>query len=340
MGLFSSIAGYFGKKKLAKASKKAATAQSDALQSGINTVNTAQQQAIGGITAAQEQAIQALNSGQTSALDAINTGKTGAVDAINSGLTGATGAITAQQGANDLAVQQALATLSPYLTQGAGAVGAQSNLLGLNGADQQRAALAGIEGGPILQSILRGGQEDILSTASATGGLRGGNTINDLTNFRMDALSRVLTDQLGQLGGVANRGFAAAGQAGEFGLTGAGLNSDLASTLAQLQARGGEGIAGVLEGAGVNSANLQSSNAQLIAALKSGDAAAIAQILGGNAETIASLMSGQGAAKAGGILGKAKYNAAALGDLASAAGSVASAFLPTGGFGGTVRGFI
>lgn len=58
------------------------------------------------------------------------------------------------------------------------------------------------------------------------------------------------------------------------------------------------------------------------------------------ASALASLFSGQGAAKAGGILGKANASAEMYGHIAGGLGSLASAFLPTGGMGGTIRGLI
>jgi hypothetical protein len=96
--------------------------------------------------------------------------------------------------------------LAPYVSAGTGALSAQQNLLGLNGAAQQASAIAGIQHGPQFQSMLRQGQTSILQNASATGGLRGGNTEAALGQFSPMLLSQLIQQQLGQYGGLAGIG--------------------------------------------------------------------------------------------------------------------------------------
>jgi hypothetical protein len=108
--------------------------------------------------------------------------------------------------------------LAPYVSAGTGALSAQQNLLGLNGAAQQASAIAGIQHGPQFQSMLRQGQTSILQNASATGGLRGGNTEAALGQFSPMLLSQLIQQQLGNYGGLVGIGQNAAAGTGNAGM--------------------------------------------------------------------------------------------------------------------------
>lgn len=104
--------------------------------------------------------------------------------------------------------------LSPFVEVGTEATGALSELAGLSGDLEQRRAIRGIEGSPEFQSLLQQGEEGILANASATGGLRGGNTQEALMQFRPSLLSQQIGQRYQRLGGIAGMGqSAAAGQA-------------------------------------------------------------------------------------------------------------------------------
>lgn len=95
-----------------------------------------------------------------------------------------------------------------------GSLQAQQDLLGLNGNDAQKAAISGIENSAQFTSLVNQGETGILQNASATGGLRGGNTQAALAQFRPQLLSQLITDQYNKLGGITQIGQAsAAGQA-------------------------------------------------------------------------------------------------------------------------------
>ena len=161
----------------------------------------------------------------------------GAVAAIGGGLiasSGAKSAANAQTQSNQqaIAAQQAQyaqtrSDLLPYNQLGQRAAFSQADLLGLNGADKQQAAIAAQKSSPLYQSLFNNGQETLLQNAAATGGLRGGNTQVALADFGRDTLSQVIQNQLAQLGGVASLGENAAAITGN-----AGSNS--ANTIAQL----------------------------------------------------------------------------------------------------------
>ena len=83
--------------------------------------------------------------------------------------------------------------LAPYMQAGQGALGAQQALLGLGGPEAQKAAIAQLEQSPQFQAMVQQGETGILQNASATGGLRGGNTQAALAQFRPQMLDRKST---------------------------------------------------------------------------------------------------------------------------------------------------
>lgn len=109
------------------------------------------------------------------------------------------------------------ALLKPYVDAGAGALGGQQDLAGLNGTAAQRSAIDAISSSPELQALMQQGETGILQNASATGGLRGGNLQGALAQFRPAMLAAALSDQYGRLGGLASMGLGAATQTGQFG---------------------------------------------------------------------------------------------------------------------------
>lgn len=128
--------------------------------------------------------------------------------------------------------------LSPYAQAGTGALAAQQNLLGLKGAAAQKAAISGIEQSPYFQATAKQGENAILQNASATGGLRGGNTQGALAQFRPQLLNQLVQQQYANLGGITNMGqSAAAGQAAG-GMQSAGAIGNLLSQGGAAQAQG------------------------------------------------------------------------------------------------------
>jgi hypothetical protein len=106
--------------------------------------------------------------------------------------------------------------LAPYRETGAQALTSQSDLAGLNGSEAQQKAIQALKDSPIFAEQLKQGQESILANASATGGLRGGNTQAALGQFAPQLLSQTINDQYARLGGLSSMGLGAAGQTGQF----------------------------------------------------------------------------------------------------------------------------
>lgn len=111
--------------------------------------------------------------------------------------------------------------LAPYMQAGQGALGAQQALLGLGGPEAQQTAIAQIEQSPQFQAMVQQGETAILQNASATGGLRGGNTQAALAQFRPQMLSQLIQQQMAQLGGMAGMGAQSALGAAGYGQQGA-----------------------------------------------------------------------------------------------------------------------
>lgn len=155
---------------------------------------------------------------------------TGAVSA-NAQKKAAQGATNAQVAASQNDIQErarqfdaARELMAPFVEGGTEAFGAQQNLIGLGGRQAQQQAIAGIESSPMFASLMRQGEGAILQNASATGGLRGGNTQSALMQFRPDLLASLINDQYAKLGGMSSIGQNAAAFTGNAGMqTGAGI---------------------------------------------------------------------------------------------------------------------
>lgn len=126
-----------------------------------------------------------------------------------------------------------------------GSLDAQKDLLGLNGADAQGAAIQGIESSPYFSGLVKQGENAILQNASATGGLRGGNTQGALAQFRPQMLAAAIADQYQRLGGITSLGQNAAAGVGNAGQNAANANSAL---LGQVGAARAGGILGQAAG--------------------------------------------------------------------------------------------
>lgn len=87
-------------------------------------------------------------------------------------------------------------------------------LLGLNGTADQQTSISALLSSPQYTSGVQQGEEAILANASATGGLRGGNTQNSLSRFRADLLNTTIQNQMQNLNGLTSLGQNAAAGVG------------------------------------------------------------------------------------------------------------------------------
>lgn len=131
--------------------------------------------------------------------------------------------------------------LKPYVEAGKPALEAQQNLIGLGGAGKQQAAIAGLETSPVFQALQKQGEDAILQTASATGGLRGGNVQGALGQFRPAMLNQLIESQYNKLAGISTMGQnAATGQA----TIGVGIGNNISNLYGNQAAAQAGGIIG------------------------------------------------------------------------------------------------
>ncbi len=108
--------------------------------------------------------------------------------------------------------------LSPYVEAGDVALEQQLALGGMSGREAQREAISAIESGQEFQALTQQGEEAILQSAAATGGLRGGNTQAALAQFRPQVLSSLINQQYSRLGGITSLGQQSAAGVGTAGM--------------------------------------------------------------------------------------------------------------------------
>jgi hypothetical protein len=129
------------------------------------------------------------------------------------------------------------ALLKPYTEAGTQSLIATQDLAGLNGPESQAAAIKAISDSPEMAAMTQQGENAILQQGAATGGLRGGNVQGSLAQFRPQALSSLINQQYGRLGGITQ-----IGQASAAGMAAGGMQH--ASSLGDLFMRQGSAIAG------------------------------------------------------------------------------------------------
>lgn len=126
--------------------------------------------------------------------------------------------------------------MKPYVNAGTQGLSGQQDLLGLNGADKQQAAIDAINNSSAMQTYLQQGENSILQNASATGGLRGGNTQSALSQFRPQLLNQLVNQQYQNLGGLTSLGQNAAAGVGNAGIQSANNISSLLQSTGQANA--------------------------------------------------------------------------------------------------------
>lgn len=140
--------------------------------------------------------------------------------------------------ANLAGTQGAQAGLQPYQQGGTNALQMQQALSGAMGPDAQAQAYQALQNSPMFAQLLESGNTNILQNASATGGLRGGNTQQALAQFGPQLLQQLAQQQFGQLGQLSGMGLQAAGQSGQFGVQGAGAQAAGFQNLGAIEAGG------------------------------------------------------------------------------------------------------
>lgn len=126
--------------------------------------------------------------------------------------------------------------LNPFVNAGTGALVGQQDLLGLNGMQAQQDAISGISNSAEFKTYLDQGQNAILQNASATGGLRGGNTQAALSQFAPQLLNQMINQRFTNLGGLTALGQNAAAGVGNAGMQSANNIGNLMQQMGAAQA--------------------------------------------------------------------------------------------------------
>lgn len=116
--------------------------------------------------------------------------------------------------------------LNPFIEAGTKAQYQQDALSGALGEEAKAKAYADIEQGSAFKTTVQQGENAILQNASATGGLRGGNTQGALAQFRPQILNELVNQRFSQLQGTINTGLSAAG-----GLASSGYGGNIADSI-------------------------------------------------------------------------------------------------------------
>jgi len=172
---------------------------------------------------------------------------TAAKKASNAQYDAATAGIQEQQRQFDAIVEM----MKPFLATGTTALAQQGNLLGIGGTGLQQQAIDQLKNSPLYTSLLSQGENRLLQNASATGGLRGGNTQAAMGQLAPSIFNTVYQNQLANLGVLSGMGQASAGLQASAG-------QSTAAGIANLLAQQGAAKAGGILGA--QNANTQTTN--------------------------------------------------------------------------------
>lgn len=104
------------------------------------------------------------------------------------------------------AAAAAEADYAPYKESGLSALDQYRTLIGLGGADAQNQAIQALTQSPLYQQQLQQAEGSLLQNASATGGLRTGNTQSNLASLAPQLLNQQYLQQVGLMGGMQEQG--------------------------------------------------------------------------------------------------------------------------------------
>jgi len=151
-------------------------------------------------------------------VDSRMTGRNDFLDSVGDTVSGVYQDITGQTAIDDATAAQtagneaAQETLDPYAQAGTNSLGQMQALMGASGPEAQAAAYQAIQNSPGFMASVQQGENAMLQNASATGGLRGGNTQAAMAQFRPQMLNQAVQQQLQGLGGLAGMGMNATSQ--------------------------------------------------------------------------------------------------------------------------------
>lgn len=171
--------------------------------------------------------------------------------------------------ATDISNQQFQTTRNdymPYTQAGQKAIAGYGDLLGTNGTAAMDTAVQGLQQSPFFQQNLADANENLLQTASATGGVRGGNTAGAVGQLSPQLLQSYYNSALQGYGNLAQLGLGATGSVASFGAANANNASQNAIGIGNAQA------SNYLTKAGIDAANFNNIGGLLDKAATAGTA--------------------------------------------------------------------
>lgn len=118
--------------------------------------------------------------------------------------------------------------LAPFVEGGGESFTGLLDIMGANGPEAEQAHIDQIRNSPEFTSLVQAGEEGILQNASATGGLRGGNTQDALSKFRPQVLSGLIKERFNRFLAGSQIGQSSAAQVGSGALnTGQGVSNTI-----------------------------------------------------------------------------------------------------------------
>jgi len=200
-----------------------------------------------------------ITGGVSKGVGSVRTGAGEGVTSIRGGAAEGVGSI--QTGVN-----QGVGLLQPYTSTGANAQVQLAALSGANGSAAQSQAINDLKNSPNFQALQAQAEDALLQNASATGGLRGGNTQRALATLAPSMLNDLINQQVSRLSALSSSGQSAATQAGQFQTAGG-------AQIGNLQASSGSQAGQMLAGAGSQAGQMQALGGYQTGQLVAGGAA-------------------------------------------------------------------
>jgi len=241
------------------------------------------------LTRALQGAMAGLDLGSTRARADITAGRTGGLGELSQARTQGLGAINQSIG-------QGVSGLEQFTGAGLQGQQLQAALAGLQG---QGAFNQALTSNPATQFLQQQGEQAALRTASALGGLGGGNVRKELSRFNIGLAAQDLQNQFNRAGVLANQGLQAAGGIGQLRGQQAGLASGLVGNLgragADIQTQAGQNLGNLGFQGGLFAAQSALGTGRDLAAGRTRAGEQIAGQIGGTTSSLANLINQQGA---------------------------------------------
>lgn len=212
------------------------------------------------------------------------TGLIGSEQALRGGL---------QQGLDAIAGGYSVGSqaLQPYTAAGAGAINQMANLSGAAGLPAQQQAFANFQASPEQEYLRERGRIGLLRSSAATGGLGGGNVLEELQRRAIGEGMQDLQNSFSRLGSVAS-----------YGQPSAATQAQMASRAGELGGRAymdtGSNLAAGRTQAAQDIARQTSATGSALAGLVQQQGQSASDLIGGTSGNLANILAGQGAADA------------------------------------------